>query len=407
MLSCRVCGTRNWERVLSLGYTPLANNYVRMNDLKKEEIYYPLTTVFCAQCGLVSLDVVIPAPVLYDFYYYLSSESKTILAHNEWLARYLTTRFGLGPADLVVEIGSNTGTQLRCFKTLGCRTLGVEPAENIATLANEHEVETLNRYFTTATAADIVTQHGRSRCIVARHVFAHIDDLGDVLRAVNRLLADDGVFVIEIPYLVDLVDRNEFDTIYHEHLSYFTIGTLQRLMERYDLRILDVEHVEVHGGTIIVLVERARGQEAERVRSMIEEESAKGANKLEYFRAFAARTEQIKLDLVSMILDLKRRGQRLAGYGAPAKGNTLLNYCGIDSAYLDYVRDNTPTKQGLYLPGTHLRIRSDEYARAHPPDCYLLLAWNYATEILEKEKEFIDAGGRFIVPIPAPVFVGG
>jgi SAM-dependent methyltransferase len=306
-----------------------------------------------------------------------------------------------------VEIGSNTGTQLRCFQELGCRALGVEPAENIASLANDNGVETLNRYFTATTAADIVVRYGRTRCLVARHVFAHIDDLADVLRAVDTLLTEDGVFVIEVPYAVDLVDRNEFDTLYHEHLSYFTIGTLHYLMGRFEMQILDVVHVDVHGGTVVVLVARAGTRPiAARVRSMIDGEHARGADALAYFLAFARRTEHIKLELMRLILDLKRQGLRLAGYGAPAKGNTLLNYCGINSSYLDYIRDSTPTKQGLYLPGTRLRIRSDEYARAHPPDCYLLLAWNYADEILKKEKEFLDAGGRFIVPIPSPALRG-
>lgn len=406
MFACRVCKTRNWEAVLSLGFTPLANNYIRMNDLKKEEIYYPLNVVFCSVCGLVSLDTVIPAPVLYDYYYYLSSESRTILRHNEWFARYFTERYGLGPGDLVVEIGSNTGTQLRFLKNLGSRILGVEPAENIASLANEAGIETLNRYFTKGAAEQIVRTHGRSRCIVARHVFAHIDDVDEVVRAVDTLLTDDGVFAIEVPYLVDLVEGNQFDTIYHEHLSYFSIGTLDDLMGRHGLRIADVEHVGIHGGTVIVLVERAHQRPAgERARALIDEERARGVNRVDYLQAFAKRTEQIKLELVSMVHELKRRGKRLAGYGAPAKGNTMLNYCGINSSYLDYVRDNTPTKQGLYLPGTHIRIRSDEYAAANPPDYYLLLAWNYVDEILDKEKEFLDAGGGFIVPIPAPRIV--
>lgn len=408
MTRCRVCLTQSWERVLSLGATPLANNYIRLNDLKKEEIYYPLTVLFCTRCGLVCLDTVVDAAILYDFYYYLSSESKTMLRHNAWLAKSFVERFGLTGNDLLVEIGSNTGTQLGFFREKGIRSLGVEPAENIASLANEAGITTLNRYFNEATAAEIRERHGRAKVILGRHVFAHIDDLDDVLRGVHILLEDDGALAIEIPYLVDMVDGNQFDTIYHEHLSYFSVRTLQHLFERNEMEIFGVDHLDIHGGCILVYVKR-KGCTAFPVRGVDEltaMESAKGVQTVKYLEDFARRTAEIKVELTGIINRLKKTGKVLAGYGAPAKGNTLLNYCGIDATYLDYVSDNTPTKQGLYLPGTRIRIRSEEYARQHPPDYFLLLAWNYAQEILQKERAYLEAGGKFVIPIPFPRIVG-
>ena len=405
--ACRVCGATQWLDVLSLGAMPLANRYVRPDEPPEAEPRFPLDVVFCPRCGLLCLKQVVDPRVLYLHYVYISSESAMIQAHTRWLAERIVQQIGLGTDSLVVEFGSNIGSQLEDFRALGSRVLGVDPAKNLAEIAGRRGIPTIADFFNAEAAKAIVTRAGKADVILGRHVFAHIDELEAIFEAANTCLRPDGVMVIEVPYLVDMVDGNEFDTIYHEHLSYFSVDTLRTLFRRAGFRIFDVERVVVHGGSIVVLAchDTAKWRPTPRLEDVLAEEARRGVHTADYFVDFARRARSIRDELRARVGDLKGRGARVAGYGAPAKGNTLLNFCGFGPADLDFVTDTTEFKQGMLLPGTRVPIRPEAYGRRHPPEYFLMLAWNYAREILRKEHAFLERGGRFIVPIPTPVVV--
>jgi hypothetical protein len=316
-------------------------------------------------------------------------------------------RFGIPEGSFVLEIGSNTGSQLKAFQDAGMRTLGIDPARNIAVVANERGIQTLPEFFSVGTAASVKETHGTPELILGRHVFAHIDDVASVAEGARQLLGSDSLFAIEVPYLVDMLERNEFDTIYHEHLSYFGVGTLVTLFQQHGLRVVDVDRLAVHGGSILVFVGLDDGSHATSpaVDELIALEKKKGLHEDDTYRRFADDVGQIKDELITLVRSLRAEGRRIAGYGAPAKGNTLLNVCDLTVDDLEFCCDTTEFKQGLVLPGTHIPVRSPEYAKTQAIDYYLLLAWNYGEEIIAKEAAFLEGGGRFIMPNPRPSIV--
>lgn len=407
VVECRVCGKADWQDVVSFGPVPLANGFLDPADSYVDEPYYPLGVRSCRSCRLMSVTHVVDPEVLFRTYLYVTSDSETITHHMRYVAKVCRERFGLDEDSFVVEIGSNTGAQLMAFRDAGMRTLGVDPARNIATVANESGIETLPEFFTAETAESIARKYGQAQLVLGRHVFAHIDDLSSVVAGVRALLTPAGIFVIEVPYALDLLDQTAFDTIYHEHLSYFTVRSLAALFARHGLRVLDVERVSVHGGSILVFVDL--GESPRQVRSSVEDllelEEHSGIDDDAVYQSFGDEIRQIRAELPSLIRQLGADGQRIAGYGAPAKGNTILNVCGLGPGDLEFCMDTTELKQGKVLPGTHVPVRSPAYASAHLPDYYLLLAWNYAEEIIQKELAFRNGGGRFIKPIPRPSIV--
>ncbi|MCE7000421.1 class I SAM-dependent methyltransferase [Saccharothrix sp. S26] len=406
--SCRVCGAEDWHTFLELGRVPLANSFV--TDESVPEQIFPLALMSCRSCRLMSLTHVVDEHDLYEHYFYVSSPSRLIHWHMEGLAAHYRSRLDLGPDSLVVEIGSNNGDQLSKFREFGCAVLGIDPARNITAQARARGIDTVTDFFTAEVAKRVRAGHGRADLMMARHVIAHIDDLHDVVAGVRELLAPDGLFVLEVPYLVELINRRAFDTVYHEHLSYFLVSTLQRLFERFGMRVVDVAEFDVHGGSIVVTIAHADSRHRvnpETVDARVRAEEEAGLFRDEAYDGFADIVDRLRASLRSSLLDLREEGLRLAGYGASAKGVTLLTTSQVPPGSLEFCSDTTPEKQGTLVPGLGIPVISPEEAREREPDVYVLLAWNYRDEILAKEADFLARGGRFFIPIPEPQLVGG
>lgn len=403
---CRVCGSDRLTRFLELGPQPLANAFLDEKGLKEDEEKFPLDLYVCDECSHVQLLDVVSKETLFSHYLYFSTVSTTIPAHFASLAAEIAARHTVR-GDMVVEVGSNDGVLLSAFEGTGLRTLGVEPASNVAKVARQRGVATMNRFFTPETAAMIARDLGKAKVIIGNNVIGHIDDLAGVMTAVKGLLTEDGVFIFEVPYLVDLLEKNEFDTVYHEHLSYFAVRPAQTMLERSGLKLIDVKRQQVHGGTIRLYATHIESatQPAPAVQEHVQLEETLGLATHAPYEAFAKRVQELRDTLIKLIADAKANGKRIAGYGAPAKGNTLLNYCGIGANDLDFIQDSTAAKQGLYTPGMHIPVVPPADFQANAPDIALMLAWNYQEEILGKEQAFRTNGGKFIVPIPMPRIV--
>ncbi len=402
--TCRGCGGTRLTRFLELGPQPLANAFLRSPEEFVSEAKYTLDVYLCEQCSLVQLLDVIDPEVLFRDYIYMTGTSSTIAAHNVEYAGRVIEMLGLGPKDLVVEAASNDGSLLKCFKNGGVRTLGVEPARNIAAMARAAGIETVEEFFGEATARLLRAERGPARAVIGNNVLAHVDDTQDFLRGGAALLADDGLLITEVPGLPEFMDRLEYDTVYHEHLCYFSVTALMRLCEEVGLRIVRIDHMPVHGGSLRMyagLVSR-HSDHAPAVRAEAEQERAHGLTSLPRFLQFARDVQENRRQVVTLLEELKQEGKTVAGYGAPAKGNTLLNYCGIDTRLLPYTVDKSPLKVGKYTPGMHLPVLPVETLLERQPDFVLILAWNFAGEIMSQQQEYQRRGGRFIVPIPTP-----
>jgi len=399
---CRICNSSNLFKFLELGDLPLPNAFLREDQLTKAEPRYPLNVGFCQECGLVQLMDVVPKEEMFSEYLYYSSASRSISKHFAEQAKEVAERF----PGFVVEIGSNDGTLLRALKQNDVIAVGVEPAKNIAKLANDVGLQTINDFFSKDLARRIADESGHASAIIANNVVAHIDNSHELVESVETLLAPDGVFIFEVPYLVDLVSKLEYDTIYHEHLSYFAMRPLMELFEMHDMKIFDVKRLGVHGGSIRVYVRRNNsGSVSGQIAELLMLERRLKLDSPETYSKFTARIETNKIFLQTLLKLLKDLGKRTVGYAAPAKGNVLLNYCDIDTNILPYTVDTTPAKQGLYTPGTHIPIYPPQKFRDEQPDYALMLAWNYEQEILAQEHAYHQKGGKFIIPIPYPRIV--
>lgn len=401
---CRGCGGTRLSRFLSLGPTPLANAFPVSSAEFPDEARYPLDVYLCHECALVQLLDVIDPEVLFRDYIYVTGTSETITRHNREYAATVSRILDLGGDDLVVEVASNDGSLLRCFDTPGVRTLGVEPAENIAEMARSSGIATVNRFFDRDLAVELRSTHGRARAVIANNVLAHVDDTRNFLAGFRELLTDDGLAVIEVPYLREMIDRLEYDTIYHEHLCYFSVTAVVRLCEAVGLSVRRIQHVPVHGGSIRIYAERAGAspEHAPEVLRLAREEADDGLTGIERYRTFGERVEAHREELLSLLRKLRSDGRTLAAYGAPAKGNTLLNYCGIDADLIPFTVDRNPLKVGRYTPGTHIPVRPVSELLRRRPDHALILAWNFADEIIAQQSDYRDQGGRFVIPIPEP-----
>jgi SAM-dependent methyltransferase len=385
--------------VLSLGCTPLANSLLTPAQLDSPEPTYPLDMVFCPHCTLVQITETVPPELMFSEYLYFSSFSDTMLRQAEALTRRLIDERGLDRQSLVAEIASNDGYLLQYYASAGVPVLGIEPARNIARVARERGINTLCDFFGAELARRLADEGRRADVVHANNVLAHVPDLNGVVAGLGTLLKDDGVAAIEAPYVKEMIDHTEFDTIYHEHLCYFSLTALECLFRRHGLAVVDVERLPIHGGSLRVFLSKGASP-SPAVRHLLDEEARWGVDQPAFYAAFSLRVKKLRDQLCRLLCDLKADGKRIAVYGASAKGSTLLNYCGIGRETLDFVVDRSTIKQGRYTPGTHLPIYAPLKLLEARPDYVLLLTWNFREEILAQQAEYRRGGGRFIIPIP-------
>ena len=400
--TCRACGASSLQPVLSLGHTPLANRLLTAEQLNEPEPTFPLDLVFCSNCTLVQITETVPPEELFSEYAYFSSYSDTMLEHAQKLVERLVPDRHLGPGSLAVEIASNDGYLLQFYKQLGVPVLGIEPARNIAEVAEQRGVRTVCEFFGLSLAEKLAGQGERADVIHGHNVLAHVPDLNGFVAGIERMLKDDGRAVLEVPYVKDLVDHVEFDTIYHEHLCYFSLTALDRLFRRQGLRIVDAARVPIHGGSLRIIAGRAEhcGEPTESVTRLLDEERGWGVDRLEFYLGLRTTVERLRTELLTLLQRLKSEHRRIVAYGASAKGSTLLNYFGIGADTLDYIVDRSTVKQGRYTPGTRLKIHDPDKLLTDRSDYCLLLTWNFADEILAQQQKYRDQGGKFIIPIP-------
>ncbi len=405
--TCRGCGNDTLHRFLELGPTPLANAFLASEAEFADEASYPLDVYLCERCTLVQLLDVVDPEILFRDYIYVTGTSSTIAAHNREYARTVVDLLDLAGDDLVVEVASNDGSLLSCFREHGVRTLGVEPATNIAAMATAAGIETVNRFFGEEVGRELRQERGPARAVIGNNVLAHVDDTLGFLKGYRALLADDGLAILEVPYLGEFLDGLEYDTVYHEHLCYFSIRALLHLCEAAGLRMVRVDFVPVHGGSIRMYAAPAvAGREhAPEVLALADEEGARGFGDPARYDRFARDVEAQRTALVELLTRLKREGHSVAAYGAPAKGNTQLNYCGIDTELVPWTVDRNPLKVGTFTPGSHIPVLPVDTLVERQPDVVLILAWNFAEEIMEQQHVYRSRGGRFLLPLPHPRLV--
>lgn len=402
-MNCRFCSSSKLEPVLSLGRQPLANALLaELPGPGEREPVYPLDVVFCPACGLVQLTEIVPPEKLFGKYLYFSSTSQTMLDHVRASAQNLIPALKLGPKSLVVEAASNDGYMLQYFKQDGIPVLGIEPAENIAAEANRRGIPTRKMFFGTAAAELLKAEGLQADLFLANNVLAHVPDLNGFVEGIAVILKPAGTAVIEVPHVMELIRHTEFDTIYHEHMSYFSLITLQKVFAAHGLKIIHVERMPIHGGSLRVYAAR-KGRVSKAVTALIAEELKAGLDRIDAYREFAGKVERLKADLVEMLTGLKAKKKRVAGYGAAAKGAVLMNYCGLTASRVEYVVDANPHKQNRFMPGTHQRVYAPAKLLDDKPDYVLIFPWNIKDEIISQQSAYRKAGGKFIIPVPEPV----
>ena len=407
MTECRGCKSTRLYLFLPLGDHPLANGFLREDQLLEPEARFPLDAQVCLDCGLIQVADQVPAGY-FRHYVYIPSTSEQMHEHFVGLADALSPRFLPTSDHLTIDIGCNDGLFLSFLAERGRRTLGIDPATNIVELAREKGIEVVNEYFTPDLARRVRDEHGPAAVVVSTNTFHHIGDLDPFTLGVTQLLDDDGVFVVEVPHALELVEQNEFDGIYHEHVSQLTAKSFVDHFRRFGLEVFEIQPLEVHGGSMRVFARRQTDGAGVpgNVEEWIVRESNRGLFTPKTYDDFRARVERIRAELVERLRELKADGATIAGYGASARGNTLLNYDRIGPETLDYIADRNPLKHGLYTPGMHIPVVATEHLLEHRPDYLLVIAWNFGDEIIRQLDDYRRSGGKFILPIPEPVVVG-
>ena len=398
MTECRACGSRNLFLYLPLGDHPPANAFLRKDQLDRPEARFPLDTHVCLDCALIQVPDKLP-PDFFEDYVYIPSASDTMRRHFAALARRFKEQFVSATGQRVVDIGCNDGLLLSACRDVGLSTLGIDPSKNIAEMARAKGIDVFNEYFTAESANRVLAEYGPAQVIVTTNTFNHIDNLRAFTQGVMTLLAPTGTFVIEVPQALTCVEQNEFDTVYHEHLSVFSVKSVEALGSTFGLQVVDIDELPIHGGSMRLYLRR-EGVQKPVVAEWLKRERDAGLFNRATYVAHATRVARIRDGLIAMLRDLKGRGKRLAGYGAPAKGSTLLNYYGIGPELLDFLADRNPLKHGRFSPGTHIPVVSPDAIEVEAPDYLLILAWNFADEIIEEQSAFRARGGKFILPIP-------
>ncbi len=403
---CRSCGENQLQPILALGQMPLANALLTREHLSMPEETFPLDLAFCPHCALMQITETVPPEKLFREYLYFSSFSDTVLQNARMIAARLISAFNLNHDSFVVEVASNDGYLLKNYQEKFIPVLGVEPALNIAKVAEERGIPTISEFFCTELACHLREKYGQADIIHANNVVAHVADLHGVVEGLRILLKPDGVAVIENHYVKDLIDGVEFDSIYHEHLCYYSVTSFQNLFAQHGLTLVDVERLWVHGGSLRVFFQRSDGpcslekEGRSRVEALLQDEVGWGVDQVAFYQNFGEKVERLRVELLALLTKIKADGHRIAVYGASAKSATLLNYFGIGAEMLDYVADRSTFKQGKFTPGTHLPILSTTVLLEQQPEYVLLLTWNFTDEILEQQAEYRRRGGKFIIPIP-------
>ena len=400
---CRFCGHVLQVSFVDLGMSPLCQTHITVEQLNQMEPFYPLHAYVCEKCFLVQLEEFVAPDDIFTEYAYFSSYSDSWVAHAKRYCEAMQGRFFLDSASLAVEIASNDGYLLQHFLAMGIRTLGVEPAANIAEVAEAKGIPTVNRFFGRDSAAELRAEHGPANLLLGNNVLAHVPDLNDFVSGLKIMLADNGVITMEFPHLQQLMDQNQFDTIYHEHFSYFSFTTVERIFAAHDLVLFDVEELPTHGGSLRIYGRHAADASkpvGARVGALRQKEADAGFNSLARYAEFSEQVRETKRRILEFLIEAKRAGKSIAGYGAPGKGNTLLNYCGIRTDFLDFTVDRNPYKQGKFTPGTRIPILPPEIIKEQRPDYLFVLPWNLIDEIATQCEYIREWGGQLVVPIP-------
>ena len=402
-----MCKSSNIEKFLDLGFSALSDNFLTIEQLEEPEMFFPLTVNTCLDCGLCQLGYVVPPELMFNADYpYDSSTTKMGREHFTKMGIEICNKFNLENNSLIIDVGSNSGVLLCAFKSKGMRVLGIEPSSKLANIAIERGIDSIIEFFSEKLVKKIIDSYGKVSVITGTNVFAHIDDLDDFMKTADSLLVDNGIIVIEAPYLLHLLENLEYDTIYHEHLSYLSVKPIVEFCKKFNFEIFDIEKQEIHGGTLRYYISRKnKKQVTQNVSNYLEIEEKNEIYSKEKLLNFSKSVKHHREMLLQLLNKLKKEGKRIVAISAPAKGNTLLNYCKIDSKILDYVTERNPLKIDKFTPGMHIPVFSDKKLLEDQPDYALILAWNFAEEIIQNNLEYQKKGGKFIIPIPEPKII--